>query len=226
MENDITAPHISTIATRRRFLRTVGLGTAFFTTPGLFAEVLTLTPKQTEGPYYPNHLPLDTDNDLLIINDSTTPGIGEITWLNGRVLDKSGSPMRGAVVEIWQCDATGIYMHTGDKNHEKRDKHFQSFGRFMTGSTGEYLFRTIKPVPYTGRTPHIHVKVKHGGNELLTTQAYIKGEAQNEKDSSYRKIKNDEQRASVTLPFQSIPNSNTQELVAKFDIVLGLTPEE
>lgn len=77
-----------------------------------------------------------------------------------------------------------MYLHSGDSSEkqDKQDKNFQGFGRFMTSNNGEYYFRTIKPVPYPGRTPHIHFKVKKGGKELLTTQCYIKGEPLNMRD--------------------------------------------
>src|SRR5688572_22683530 len=152
---------------RRRFLQGLA-ASSLFAVPGLMAEELTRTPAQTEGPFYPNKLPLDTDNDLIVINDGTTPAVGEITYVHGRILDPRGDPIRNAVVEIWQCDNNGAYLHTGTSNRDKQDKNFQGFGRFMTGSTGEYLFRTIKPVKYPGRTPHIHYKIKRAGKELLT----------------------------------------------------------
>src|SRR3954465_9297908 len=110
---------------RRLFLGTMALGAAAFTTPGLFAEELVRTPPQTEGPFYPNKLPLDTDNDLLIVNDSITPGVGEITHLGGRILDSRGTPIRNALVEIWQVDGHGAYIHTGDPNRKKHDSNFQ-----------------------------------------------------------------------------------------------------
>src|SRR3982750_2643229 len=97
---------------RRHFLRTVTVGSALFTVPGAFAEELTRTPRQTEGPFYPDRLPLDTDNDLLIVNDSITPAVGEVTHLTGRVLGPTGEPVRNALVEIWQCDAKGVYLHS------------------------------------------------------------------------------------------------------------------
>src|SRR5436190_21766914 len=164
---------------RRHFLRHIALTSTLFTLPGAFAEELLRTPRQTEGPFYPDKLPLDTDNDLLIVNEGLTPAIGEITHLSGRVLDSKGSPIRNALVEIWQVDAKGVYLHTKD-THAQRDSHFQGFGRFLTGSSGEYYFRTVKPVPYPGRTPHIHFKVKRSGKELLTTQCYVKGHPGNE----------------------------------------------
>src|SRR5215211_3544650 len=168
--------------TRRGFLGSLAAGIisapAFFA-PGVFAEQLTQTPRQTEGPFYPNKMPLDTDNDLLIINDTLTPAVGAITYVSGRILDSRGEPIRGAVVEIWQVDNHGAYIHTGSVNRDKRDSNFQGFGRCLTGSTGDYGFRTIKPVPYPGRTPHIHVAVTVKGQEKFTTQCYIKGEPQN-----------------------------------------------
>jgi protocatechuate 3,4-dioxygenase beta subunit len=210
---------------RRQFLRSLAVGGAFFTLPGLFAEELIRTPRQTEGPFYPDHLPLDTDNDLLVINDAATPALGEVTWLSGRVLDARGDPMRNVLVEIWQCDQNGAYLHTGTGNRDKRDGNFQGFGRFMTGSTGEYLFRTIKPVPYPGRTPHIHFALKMKAREKWTTQCYIKGHPGNEKDGIWRGIKEVKQRESVTVDFTPLKGSRIGELAARFDIVLGLTPE-
>jgi len=210
---------------RRRFLRAMGLGAALFAVPGAFAAELVRTPRQTEGPFYPDKLPLDTDNDLLIVNDGLTPGIGEVTWLSGRILDARGQPIRNALVEIWQCDAHGAYLHSGTGNRDKRDANFQGFGRFLTGSTGEYLFRTIKPVPYPGRTPHIHFAIKMKGKKELITQCYIKGHPGNEKDGVWKNIKDPKERDSVTISFTPLKGSRIGELAARFDVVMGLTPE-
>jgi len=210
---------------RRLFLGSMAFGAAAFTTRGLFAEELVRTPKQTEGPFFPDTLPLDTDNDLLVVNDSITPAVGEVTYLTGRILDAKGDPIKNALVEIWQVDNAGAYIHSKDPNHAKHDKNFQGFGRFLTGSTGEYSFRTVKPVPYPGRTPHIHFKVRKGGKELLTTQCYVKGHPNNARDGIYRSLKDPKSRDSVTVDFAPIPDSRIGELAAKFDIVLGFTPE-
>jgi protocatechuate 3,4-dioxygenase beta subunit len=214
---------------RRLFLNRLATGAgaaaaACWFTPGAFAEELTRTPAQTEGPFYPDRLPLDTDNDLLVINDGITPAVGEVTHLTGKVLDAKGNPLRNAVVEIWQCDKNGAYLHAGTDNRQKRDANFQGFGRFTTGSTGEYYFRTIKPVPYPGRTPHIHFKVKHKGQDKLTTQCYVKGEPQNDRDGIYRSIRDPRQRESITVDFAPVKESRIGELAAKFDMVLGYTP--
>jgi protocatechuate 3,4-dioxygenase beta subunit len=209
---------------RRRFLRNLSLGAALWTVPGAFAEELLRTPKQTEGPFYPDRLPLDTDNDLIVVNDGTTPALGEVTHLSGRILDPRGEPIRNAMVEIWQVDQNGVYLHSNDK-HAARDKNFQGFGRFMTGSSGEYYFRTIKPVKYPGRTPHIHFALKMKGREKWTTQCYIKGEPQNEQDGVYKGIKDARARAAVTIDFAAVKGSRAGELAARFDIIPGFTPE-
>jgi protocatechuate 3,4-dioxygenase beta subunit len=221
-----TDPRLS----RRALLRGgLTLGAAAFLTPGVFAQQLLRTPRQTEGPFYPDKLPLDTDNDLIIINDGITPSVGEITYLSGRVLDLMGSPVRNAVVEIWQCDANAVYLHSADSNSKKQqqDKNFQGFGRFTTSSAGEYLFRTIKPVPYPGRpAPHIHFMVKKGGRELLTSQLFIHGHPGNARDGVFQELRDPVDRELVSVDFKPIKDSKIGELSARLDIVLGRTPDE
>ena len=147
-----------------------------------------------------------------------------MTHLTGRILDAKGNPVRNAAVEIWQCDRNGAYLHSGTGNRDRRDRNFQGFGRFTTGSSGEYYFRTIKPVAYPGRTPHIHYKIKLKGKEELVTQCYIKGEPRNERDGVFRGIQGERARQSVLVDFVPIKESRIGELAAKFDVVLGLTP--
>lgn len=216
-----------TTYTRRTFLGTAGLGTvgsAAFFTPGVFAEQLMQTPKQEEGPFYPDKMPLDTDNDLLVINDSITPAVGEVTHLSGRILDQRGEPLRNAIVEIWQVDNNAAYLHTRSDNYAKRDRNFQGFGRFMTGSTGEYYFRTIKPVLYPGRlAPHIHFAIKVKGRDRFTTQCYIKGHPGNANDFVLKAVQDPKARQLILVDFAPIAASRIGELSAKFDIVLGHT---
>lgn len=202
-----------------------GLSAAALWAPGAFADELTRTPSQTEGPFYPDKLPLDTDNDLIILNNSLTPAVGTIAHVTGKVLDAKGNPIRGAVVEIWQCDQNGAYLHSETDNKDKADKNFQGFGRFLTGSTGEYYFRTIQPVAYPGRTPHIHYKIRKSDKELLTTQCYIKGHPGNARDGLYTSITDPKERASITVAFDPVKGSRIGEVAARFDIVLGITPQ-
>jgi len=212
--------------TRRRFLGGLTLAAATLTVPGAFAEELMRTAPVEEGPFYPTRLPLDTDNDLLIVNDSITPAVGEITHLGGRLLDAGGSPIRNAVVEIWQVDHTGIYLEQRTAQQAPFDANFQGFGRFLTGSSGEYYFRTIKPVRYPGRqAPHVHFKIKMKGREPWTTQLFIKGFPGNLRDGVYGRIGDAKARETVTVPIVPVAGSRIGELAAKFDIVLGFTAE-
>jgi protocatechuate 3,4-dioxygenase, beta subunit len=220
--------HYLSRRSRRAFLGTLAAGSAFFTTKGLFAQELSATPSRTEGPFYPDHLPLDTDNDLIIIKDHITPAVGEITHLSGRILTASGSPVKDVTIEIWQCDANEVYLHSGDSSSKKdqQDKNFQGFGRFTTGSTGEYRFRTIKPVPYPGRpAPHIHFKVLRGDRELLTSQFNIAGHPGNKLDGIALEGSMFD-RELLSAEFKPIPGSKTGELAAKYNIVLGRTPDD
>lgn len=199
------------------------------TTPGLFAEHLVATPKSTEGPFYPDKLPLDKDNDLILINDSTTPAIGQVTHLTGEILDVKGQPIRNALIEIWQCDANAVYLHTADsgKKKQQQDQNFQGYGRFETNSKGEYRFRTIKPVPYPGRpSPHIHFKVSKGDRELLTSQIFIAEYEGNQKDGVFRRIGDQEAQKRLQTKFTPIKDSKIGELSARFQIVVGRTPDE
>jgi protocatechuate 3,4-dioxygenase beta subunit len=213
---------------RRQFVRAAGLAAGFFIVPGAFAEELARTALRRtawvmEGPFYPEKLPLDTDNDLIVVNDSITPAIGEITHVAGRVLDAGGDPVKNAVVEIWQVDHNAVYLAERD-SRSGFDPNFQGFGRFETGSSGEYRFRTIKPVVYPGRlAPHIHFKIQAPGRDPWTTQLYVKGYASNQQDRIYRRIGDAKAQESVTVDFAPIKDSRIAELAAKFDIVLGFT---
>ncbi len=210
---------------RRTFLSTLALGAAAFHTRGAFADELDRTPRIQEGPFYPTKLPLDTDNDLLVINDGITPAVGDVTHLSGRILDLKGDPIRNAVVEIWQSDRDGTYLKPHLDGGDKYDTNFQGFGRFLTGSTGEYYFRTIKPVPYTGRpAAHIHFKVWKDRKELLTTECFVKGHPGNEKDAIYRRAVASKGGKRLPVEFAPVKDSRIGELAARFDIILGLTP--
>ena len=215
---------------RRRFLQGLtAAGLAAFTTPGAYAQQLIETGTTTEGPFYPDKLPLDTDNDLIVINDSITPGVGEITHLTGRVLTKSGQAVRNAFVEIWQVDQTGSYVHTGGRQPSGFDRNFQGYGRFLSDSKGQYYFRTIKPIDYTligiFRTAHIHVAVSQNGRRVFTSQLMVNGHPANARDVIIRNL---DPRALKTLlvDFTPLPGSKLGELTANFEIVLGATANE
>jgi protocatechuate 3,4-dioxygenase beta subunit len=210
---------------RRRVIAGLGGAVAMVTAPRLLSEMLVPTPRQTAGPFYPDRLPLDTDNDLLRINHADAQAQGEITWVSGRILDLSGRPLRGAEVEIWQVDRNGVYLHSRSGDGERRDEDFQGYGRCMTGGDGGYVFRTIKPVPYSFRTAHIHFGVRaRGGAQRFTTQMYVKGEPLNARDGLLNSIADPRARESVVVELVPLA-SGSGELSARFDIVLGVTPE-
>jgi protocatechuate 3,4-dioxygenase, beta subunit len=174
---------------------------------------LRATPSQTEGPYYPVAEPKDADHDLLR-NGTLVYAKGQAAWVQGVVTDLDGKPLTGATVEIWQCDEAGHYDHPRDGS--RNDPSFQGFGRVMLGAAGEFRFRTIKPVAYVGRTPHIHAKIKLGNRELLTTQLYVQGDAGNARDGIWSRL-GSEDRALVTAPF--VPA--TDGLQARYALAVG-----
>jgi protocatechuate 3,4-dioxygenase beta subunit len=218
-------------ADRRRFLRTLSAASLAALAPrGAFAQKLLETAETTEGPFYPDKLPLDTDNDLLILNDGITPAVGEITHVTGHVLTASGLPVRNAIVEIWQVDVNGSYVHTrGRQEKIPYDGNFQGYGRFLSDPKGAYYFRTIKPVEYTliglHRCPHIHVAVSQNGRRIFTSQFLIKGHPANVGD---RLVKSVDPRAlqTILVDFKPLPGSKLGELTASFDVVLGKTHNE
>lgn len=203
---------------RRRLLGSLLLGGLYCRTG--WAQQRLATPAQTEGPFYPDQLPLDQDNDLVFMRGRSAPAQGELTQLSGQIRDSNGHPLRGVTVEIWQVDQHGHYIHSGDAG-SSNDPGFQGYGRFETGQDGQYRFRTIKPVPYPGRTPHIHVKLHKGGRPLLTTQLYVQGHRLNARDAILHSL-SPQQQALVVQPFVREASGT---LRARFDIVLGSTPQ-
>jgi protocatechuate 3,4-dioxygenase beta subunit len=216
------------LATRRKLLTGLALGTAALGARGAFAQAVA-TAVTGDGPFYPDRLPLDTDNDLIVVNDALTPAVGEIAHFGGRLLTASGAPVRNAFIEIWQADVNGSYIHTEGRNDGKIDGNFQGYGRFLTDAEGRYYFRTIKPVPYTlqgqFRAPHIHVAVSKAGRRIMATQALVKGHATNEGDLITRRISDPAVLETLMVEYRPLPGSSLGELTANFDIRLGVTAE-
>ena len=195
----------------------VGLGAALIV-PRLAWAQLAATPRQTEGPFYPTQLPLDADNDLVAVKGAQAPARGIVTHVSGRILDPSGKPVAGARVEIWQCDSQGIYLHPRDRDQNRRDAGFQGFGSAQAQADGGYRFRTIRPVAYAGRTPHIHFKVLAQNHPALTTQMFVAGEPGNANDFVYRAL--GARAPQVTVALQPAPQAEPGALSGNFDIVL------
>ena len=207
---------------RRRILRSItafaAVGAA--TTPWTAAAALLPTPPQTSGPFYPLAFPLDSDNDLVRVGGHTRSAGGIVAHVAGHVLDRNGRAVPGARVEIWQCDANGRYHDPRDDNPAREDDDFQGYGQTATAADGGYRFRTIRPVPYPGRTAHIHFKIGGRGIDELVTQLYVAGEPRNASDGILNGI-DVSARERVIVPFLPAPEIETNALKAAFDIVLG-----
>lgn len=214
-----------TLYTRRKVLRALaGLAatTAFASLPARAADRLVATPRQTAGPFYPTRFPDDVDNDLVTVAGRPGSAQGQIVHLTGRVLDRDGRPVRGVRVEIWQCDVNGRYQHVEAGWQTARlDENFQGYGRTVAGDDGSYRFRTIRPVPYSGRTPHIHMAVRGDGIDPLVTQMYIRGEPGNARDGVLNGIRDARARESVLVAFEPLDGDQPNAQRARFDIVLG-----
>jgi protocatechuate 3,4-dioxygenase, beta subunit len=186
---------------------------ALHLSPRVRAATRRLTPTQSEGPFYPDRLPDDRDADLLA-NGALRYGKGQAVWVEGTLTDADGRALDGASIEVWQCDHDGHYHHARDGN--RADPAFQGFGRVAVDAQGRWRFRTMKPVAYSGRTPHIHAKVKLGTRELLTTQLYVEGEAANARDGLWRRLAA-EDRALVTAPYVA----GADGLTARYALVVA-----
>lgn len=210
---------------RRRFLIFCGLlGVVPYS---IRAGTLAPTPRQTPGPFYPRHprdLPADNDNNLVEMIDRDGLASGRHTDLMGRVADTNGHPLPSVRMEIWQCDANGRYHHSRDRRSAPLDRNFQGHGHTMTDKAGNYRFRTIRPVPYPGRTPHIHAAVFPVGQEPLVTQIYVQGEPRNTSDFLFNSIP-EERRSRVVAAFTPVDKPDV-ELEARFDLVIGSTPAQ
>lgn len=186
------------------------------------AAALVPTPRQTAGPFYPTELPLDADTDLVAVAGRDSPARGVVTHVFGRVMAEDGRPLARARVEIWQCDALGRYHHPREPRGGA-DPNFQGYGHMVVGQDGAYRFRTIRPVPYPGRTPHIHFTLSGPGAARLTTQMYVAGEARNATDFILNAIRDPERRARLIVPLRPAPEIEAGALAGRFDIVLGQT---
>lgn len=212
----------SRVLTRRCFVASAMFAAALgVSRSGTAALSLVPTARQTTGPFYPRAKPLDSDADLVHVAGRPGPAKGTVTRIVGRVLDPRGREVPGALVEIWQCDALGRYHHPRDGGG--LDPNFQGYGRAQTGGQGDYEFRTIRPVPYPGRTPHIHFAVSARDFPPLTTQMYVAGEPLNEGDFVLNTIRDPMARSSVIVALEPAPHGDAGSLLGIFDIVLGET---
>lgn len=223
--------------TRRALLAGAALAAAGAAAPAWAKWPRLPTPPGFEGPFYPPDWPrvpadlaaLDDDADLLWVRGQAEYAEGVVLDLEGRILDPSGNALPNVEVDIWQVDNNGRYRHPRDPNPAPIEPGFQGFGRAVTDGNGHYRFRTIRPVPYPGRTPHIHFKLKDSCDpNLLTTQMYLAGEERNADDLLYRAIPEAQRRFVTVVLRRSRPvrlqGRRRRVERAWFDLVLGTTP--
>ncbi len=207
--------------TPSRRLLLVGAGASLLPPGPGFAAGAIATPQQTEGPFYPTAFPSDMDNDLVQVRGQAARALGTVLHLEGRVLDLNGKPVDGAVVEIWQCDAQGLYDHPRQPGRDRRDNAFQGYGRMLVAAGATYSFRTLKPVAYAGRSPHIHFRVATSTGRVLTSQFYIAGDPGNDRDGVFRGIRDPRQRELVEMRLKPAPGKEAGALATSMDIVVG-----
>lgn len=165
-----------------------------------------VTPGATEGPYYPVTKLPDNNADLTLVSGKATRALGQQVVVRGRVLRKDCTPVPGTAVELWQACASGRYMHPGDPNTDLVfDPNFQYFARVITDAQGRFVFRTVRPGKYPGRTNHLHFRIEPPGLPRLTTQLYFKDEPGNAFDGIYNGVPA-AQRGNVTVDFKPDPS--------------------
>ena len=199
-----------------------GAGVALMPLAPARAAGLVATPAQTEGPFYPAGFPADMDNDLVQVRGQAAQAMGQVLHLQGRVIDLGGGARSGAMIEIWQCDAQGIYDHPRQSGRDRRDTAFQGYGRMLVDAEGRYSFRTLRPVAYPGRTPHIHLKVATADGRMLTSQFYIAGDPQNERDGIFRNAARVAgQRERIEMKLEPASGLEPGAMATTMDIVIG-----
>ena len=184
---------------------------------------LRATPAVALGPFYPDRLPADQDADLTEVAGRPGRATGQILYLSGRVLDTRGRPLSGARLELWQANAHGRYIHSADGDASgPLDPNFQGYAWLRADAEGRYRVKTIKPAPYSGRTPHLHFNAE-AARAKLTTQMFFEGERLNERDGLYRWLSREDRRAATGRWVERAADMEAKALAAVWDIVLSLS---
>ena len=179
---------------RRSALSLLAAGAAALAAPALASSRRALA-AMTDGPFYPprawRERFSDWDADLSRVerDGRVLHAQGEHLGLELAVVDTRDRIVDGAEVEIWQCDALQSYHHPDVSPRGGRiDPGFQGFGATRSDAGGLARLRSIRPVPYPGRTPHIHIKLRHAAFGVWTGQLFVQGDPGNERDGLWRAL--------------------------------------
>jgi protocatechuate 3,4-dioxygenase beta subunit len=226
----MTRPDNRRTLRRRHFVAALAGAVAVPLTPAtaLAQASSRATPSQTLGPFYPRNAserPAATDSDLLVVEADRVLTKGTPIFLRGQLVDRDMHPVAGAQVEIWQCDAMAVYHHPAGGAEAERDPNFQGYGIDRTDDSGVFRFRTILPVAYPGRTPHIHVRLQPQGSRALATQLYLPNDPGNARDFLFSRLSAKEQKA-VLLVLEptrdsSEPLARATRMTARTQLVLA-----
>jgi protocatechuate 3,4-dioxygenase beta subunit len=203
---------------RRKFITFTAAAIAGGVTPAIASgKILQPTAKQVEGPFFPTHKQVDKNADMTSVAGIAGQAEGERLLVKGRVLDTNGGVVANALIDIWQADKNGRYLHEDAPETSPLDQNFQYWAKIKTAEDGSYSLKTIKPAKYAAeedwqRPPHIHFRVAKRGMRELTTQMYFANEPLNEIDKLYLEAPV-EQRPSITV--------EVLDGQATFDIVLA-----
>jgi protocatechuate 3,4-dioxygenase beta subunit len=154
--------------------------------------------------------------------------IGQRIIVHGRVVDEHGRPERGALVEVWQANAAGRYLHAGDRHDAPLDPNFTGTGAVVTDDEGRYQFMTIEPGVYpwgnhynAWRPKHIHFSLfGQAWATRLVTQMYFPGDPTLPLDPIFMGIADAQARARLISSFDSERSEPDYAMAFRFDIVL------
>lgn len=209
---------------RRCVLHRAAVAVAVLAAPALASSRRAIA-CMTDGPFYPprawRERWSDWDADLTHVQHAAGRAAqGEHLGLEGRVLDTGERLIDDAVIEIWQCDAVGHYRHPStEPTVEAVDEAFQGFGATRSDALGQFRFRTIRPVPYPGRTPHIHVKLRHSSFGEITSQLFVAGDPGNPRDFLWRSLSADD-RPGLEMRLQAAGPDTGLRWLVRHDLVV------
>jgi protocatechuate 3,4-dioxygenase, beta subunit len=193
------------------------------------------TLSELTGPAYGPEAVRERDSDLTV--QHTGEPIGERIIVHGRVLDEDGRGVANTLVELWQANACGRYVHVVDRHPAPLDPNFTGAGRALTDAQGHYRFVTIKPGAYpwgnhhnAWRPAHIHFSVfGHSFLSRIVTQMYFPNDPLFAFDPIFNSVVDEKARMRMVSSFDLENTRPDWALAYRFDIVLrgrNATPQE